>query len=426
MRQKQFWFVMGAILEAALLLMLPTGAGAAGTYKILHTLTRAKYPAGNLTLDAAGNLYGTTNNGGGSGCGVGCGTVWKLGRDPKGTWTVSILHVFTGRDGAIPTAGLVFDAAGNLYGTTSAGGYHQFGCGSSSGNGCGVVFKLAPNSDGTFTESVIYKFLGWGDGDGSAPLAGLIFDAVGNLYGTTWEGGSGFGCGGNGCGTVFELSPSPSGAWTESVLHRFTGADGGHANAGLIFDAAGNLFGATYDGGTDTSGTVFELKPNGDGTWTESVLYSFTGGADGGFPNTDLVFDAAGNPYGMTEFGGGSGRGVVFKLKPDSDGTWTESVLYSFTGGADGDGPLAGLVFDAAGNLYGTTQGGGSSACPGGCGVVFELTPTSTGWREAVLHSFLGYGKNPLAPVIFDPAGNLYGTASSGKANYGLIFKITP
>jgi uncharacterized repeat protein (TIGR03803 family) len=406
MQQKKFWFTMSGILAVlALALMLPGQAVAAGAYKILHTFKWAKNPMANLTLDSAGNIYGTTNDGGGSGCGgSGCGVVWQLKPNASGTWTVSILHVFTGPDGATPYAGLVLDAAGSLYGTTSLGG----------ADGSGTVFKLAPNPDGTWTESVLYSFTCC---DALYPYSGLVFDTAGNLYGRTDGGGT------YNSGVVFELKPNGDGTWTKSVLDNLHGnPEQGVPGNGLIFDAAGNLLGATYDGGTDTFGTVFKLAPNPDGTWTESVLYSFTGGVDGGFPYTDLVFDAAGNLYGTTESGGVSGQGTFFKLAPNPDGTWTESVLYSFTGGADGGFPHYGLVFDAAGNLYGTTSFGGAY----NYGVVFKLAPTSSGWKETVLHTFSGYGKQPFAPLIFDSAGNLYGTTSSGNTNYGLIFKITP
>jgi uncharacterized repeat protein (TIGR03803 family) len=317
--------------------------------------------------------------------------------------------VFAGGDasggGFAPYAGLIFDAAGNLYGTTYAGGA-----------GDGVVFKLAPNPDGTWTETVLHSFAGT---DGGGPYAGLIFDATGNLYGTTEGGGAGD------YGVVYKLSPNPDGTWTESVLHSFTGADGWFPYAGLIFDSAGNLYGTTYYGGGTGCGygcgAVYKPAPNPDGTWTETVLHSFMG-TDGRNPYGGLISDASGNLYGTTQYGGASaGYGVVFKLAPNVDGTWTETVLHNFMG-TDGYGPLAGLVFDAIGNLYGTAQGGGAD----GNGVVFKLVPNQDGaWSESVLHTFSGTGKNPEAPVIFDPAGNLYGTASAGNNNYGLAFEIT-
>jgi uncharacterized repeat protein (TIGR03803 family) len=210
------------------------------------------------------------------------------------------------------------------------------------------------------------------------------------------------------------------------VLHSFNGSDGSHPQAGLIFDAAGNLYGTTYGGGASGYGTVFKLTPNADGSWTESVLHSFNG-SDGSSPFAGLIFDAAGNLYGTTSLGGGSNFGTVFKLTPNADGSWAESVLHSFIG-SDGSYPLAGLIFDAAGNLYGTTEFGGSGCGGSGCGVVFKLTPNADGsWTESVLRRFGGTrAKCPEAGLIFDGAGNLYGTASSGNRDYGAAFKLSP
>jgi uncharacterized repeat protein (TIGR03803 family) len=405
-----------ATLGTALTILVSSLTGASGaatsTYKILHVFEGAKNPSGGLTWDGGGNLYGTTMFGGAHDA----GTVFKLKPNPDGTWTSRILHSFRGEDGRNPGAGVIFDAAGNLYGTTNWGG----AC-------CGVVFKLAPKPDGTWTESVLYRFTG--GADGLRPLARLVFDAAGNLYGTTSNGGaSGLGCDTNpGCGVVFKLTPEPDGTWRESVLDTFTGANGLYPVAGLLFDATGNLYGTTVIGGDLTClsgagcGVVFKLTPNPDGTWTETVLHSFTGG-DGAEPYAGLVFDAAGDLYGTTSWGGAY-YGVVFKLAPRADGTWKESVLHSFTG-SDGAGSST-LIFDAAGNLYGTA-GGGIGCAQAGCGVVFKLTPTASGWTERVLHFFKGYGQYPSGPVIFDQVGNLYGTAYSGSNNYGLVFEITP
>jgi len=228
--------------------------------------------------------------------------------------------------------------------------------------------------------------------------------------------------------TVFKLEPNPDGTWTESVIHSFQGGTEDAVNplGGLIVDAAGNLYGAAGEGGgAYGDGIVFKLAPNPDGTWTESVLHSFTG-ADGAIPAASLTFDAAGNLYGTTDDGGAAcfyACGVVFKLAPNPDETWTEGVLHSFTLGADGGEPSGALIFDSAGNLYGTASGGGAD----GHGVVFKLTPTSTGWRETVLHNFIGFGKYPAGPLVLDPVGNLYGTASDGNHafDYGLVFEIT-
>jgi hypothetical protein len=285
------------------------------------------------------------------------------------------------------------------------------------GYGCGVVFKLAPNPDGTWTEHVLHTFIG--GTDGAVPFAGVILDAAGNLYGTTYSGGSST-CSndwGPGCGVVFKLTHKSDGTWTEHVLHSFDGTDGDSPFAGVILDAAGNLYGTTQNGDN-----VFKLAPNPDGTWTGQSLYSFTG-ADGGFPVAGVILDAGGNLYGMTEFGGPGPCycGVVFKLTHKSDGTWTEHVLHIFSKsvsccGTDGGDPLAGVILDAAGNLYGTTTVGGL-----GYGVVFKLTHKSDGtWTEHVLHSFTGYGAYPVAGLLRGASGNLYGTAGL------VLFEIKP
>jgi uncharacterized repeat protein (TIGR03803 family) len=341
----------------------------------------------------------------------------QLGTIPSyTTWecTLREIHKFTWAK--YPLGNLIRDAAGNLYGTTFGG----------TPNGHGAVWKLNPNPDGSWAANILHVFEG---ADGSAPAGGLVFDAAGNLYGTTLQGGDETRFGGPGCGVVFKLAPEPDGSWRESVLHIFTGGDGAFPDAGLIFDAAGNLYGTTASGGAKASGTVFKLAPNPDGTGTESVLHSFTG-EDGNNPRAGLIFDGAGNLYSTTSSGGAYNQGTVFKLAPNPDGTWTESVLHNFTGGADGSAPAAGLTFDPAGNLYGAAAGGGSpnTACSGGCGVVFKLTPTLNGWRETVLHTFMGHGKFPKSSVIFDPAGNLYGTTSDGNntCDYGFVFEITP
>jgi len=254
-------------------------------------------------------------------------------------------------------------------------------------------------------------------------------DIIGDLYSTTAFGGGGQG------GTVFKLTPNLDGTWTESVLHSFTGTDGEHPDAGLIFDAAGNLYGTTFNGGISGGscpsgcGVIFKLRRNSDGTWTESVLHSFTG-ADGANPFAGLIFDAAGNLYGTTTIGGNpscsNGCGTVFRLTPNSDGTWTESVIHSFANHPAAT-PFAGLIFDAAGNLDGTTDLGGNA----GGGTAFRLTPNSNGsWAFRVLHVF--QGKSALRPhdnLILDKAGNLFGTTEfcgSGTGCDGVVFEITP
>jgi uncharacterized repeat protein (TIGR03803 family) len=441
MRQKRLWFTMSGILAVlALVLILPTGAGAASKYKVLHIfkIKDGAGPVAGLIFDGTGNLYGTTSFGGNLGdCGgAGCGVVFKLTPNSDGSWTETVLYSFTGgKDGFTPRADLIFDGAGNLYGTTAYGGSFGGNCGSI---GCGVVFKLTPNSDGTWTESVLCTFTG--SGDGVIPYGGLTFHAAGNLYGTTLEGGNLSDCGGYGCGVVFKLTPNSDGTWTEKVLYSFTGGkDGGNPQADLIFDAAGkNLYGTTDGGGNPNCeskagcGVVFELSPNTDGSWREKVLHRFIvkGGA---YPQGALIFDPTGNLYGTTQVASTGVNGLVFKLTPNADGSWTESVLHRFTSSKDGAFPFAGLIFDGAGNLYGTTAYGGNLNCQGGsgCGVVFELVPKSDGsWTESLLHVFQGrpaantYGGS----LVLDKAGNLYGTTSNCGAGQcqGVVFEVAP
>ena len=317
--------------------------------------------------------------------------------------TFTLIYSFKGSpDGSSPEAGLIRDGAGNFYGTTSSGGP----------SGYGTVFKL----DATGAETVLYGFTG--GADGSNPFGGLVRDAAGNLYGNTYRGG-GNGCASYGCGTVFKLDTTG----TETVLYRFTGgADGRNPLGSLVRDSAGNLFGTTYYGGSSNNcyqgcGTVFKLATTG----VETVLHSFTGDPDGNWPWAGLIRDATGNLYGTTHQGGGaSAWGTVFKL----DTTGAETVLYSFKGDPDGGEPDAGLILDAAGNLYGTTHYGGGGGCQDGCGTVFKLDTTGT---ETVLHSFQGNpdGGSPVAGLIRDAAGNLYGTTLYGGAvGKGTVFKL--
>ena len=420
----------GAILLMIIILVsaLAPDAWAQSKDKTLHKFTRGANgytPYGGLIFDQAGNLYGTTASGGASGL----GTVFKLTPDSDGRWAETVIHSFGGgNDGVAPLATLTFDPAGNLYGTTFSGG----------ANSSGTVFQLTPNSDGSWTESVLYAFCSVSNcGDGASPLDSLIFDDAGSLYGTTREGGSSSGCN-SGCGTVFKLAPNSDGSWTESVLYSFCSVKGCRDGrtpyfAGVIFDQVGNLYGTTYYGGRSAKcggqgcGTVFKLAHNSDGSWTESVLHTFcflSGCRDGAGPLDSLISDQAGNVYGTTEFS--DAGGLVFQLMPNADGSWKEKVLHSFKGGRDGTVPEAPLTFDVAGNLYGTTFEGGQG---GGAGVVFKLAPTSKGgWHETVLHAFRDHpGSLPYAGVTFDAAGNIYGTTSGdSNSTFGSAFEITP
>jgi uncharacterized repeat protein (TIGR03803 family) len=320
-------------------------------------------PRTDVIFDAAGNLYSTTDWGGANPY-CNCGTVFELTPGANGTWTETVLHNFENDNGNSPFAGLTWDAAGNLYGMTAVSRI-------SAGNG--LVFKLTPNQDGRWTMSMLHRFKG--GRDGSFPDYGnLIFDGAGNLYGTTEAGGRGSCNWQNpGCGTIFELTPNADGSWKEKILHRFSGGyDGAGAEGALTFDASGNLYGTTLSGGARGYGNVFELTPNADGSWKERVLHQFTGGRDGANPYSGVIFDAAGNLYGATSAGGAHRHyGNVFKLTPNADGRWKENVLHQFTGGKDGGSPYGGLIFDGAGNLYGTARVGGKR----GNGVVFEITP---------------------------------------------------
>ena len=371
---------LGAMFMTA---AIGTPAAQAQTYSVLHSFegppTDGSVPVAGLIRDSAGNLYGTTASGGASNAGV----VFKV--DTTGAETV--LYSFTGgADGSGPSAGLIRNSAGTLYGTTSDGGT----------SGRGVVFKL----DTTGTETVLYSFTG--EADGGYPSAGLIQDSAGNLYGTTEYGGA------SNDGVVFKVDTSG----TETVLHSFRGGDGATPFAGLIRDSAGDLYGTTYVGGASGLGVVFKLNKTG-----ETVLYSFTGG-DGAYPGAGLFRDSAGILYGTTLYGA-LDFGEVFML----DTTGAETVLHSFTGGTDGAYPYAVLIQGSAGNLYGTTYLGGTS---NNAGVVFKLDTTGT---ETVLYSFTGGtdGGEPLAGVIQDSAGNLYGTTSGGGIdNHGVVFKLQP
>jgi uncharacterized repeat protein (TIGR03803 family) len=384
----------GLALALTILAVLTVAASPSAygqTFKSLYSFGNSPdgaTPYGAVIKDKLGNLYGTTSAGGASGFGA----VYKLSKNGKET----VLYSFTGAaDGSVPYTGLVMDTSGNLYGTTRSGGSSDMG----------TVFEVNPK---TRQETVLYSFTGQPDGD--TPFSGLIMDKSGNLYGTTFVGGS------FNDGTVYKVNTKTR---QETVLYSFAGdPDAGEPVYGnLLMDKSGNLYGTTEGGGSFNRGSVWELSANG----TETVLYSFTGGkdgggSDGGGADQSLVMDTKGNLYGTTEEGG-VGVGVVFKVNIK---TKTETVLYTFNAAKGGEIPTCGLVRDSKGNLYGT-----AATSTNGDGTVFEVTGT----KETVLHRFHGGdGANPFrSPLLLDDDGTLYGVTHQGGADgHGTVFSIKP
>jgi uncharacterized repeat protein (TIGR03803 family) len=427
---KQYALFLTLLLGTLLIAAAHTAAQPPGkpTEKVLLNFvinySAASGPSGGLISDAAGNLFGVTTGGGKGDGGLGYGTVFEMSPTAKGGWKAKSLYQFqAGTDGQGPVGGLVMDSSGNLYGTTQYGGTHL--CTDNFANfSCGTVFELSPNGAGGWSEKVIYNF---SQKDGYAPISSLVMDTAGNLYGTTAAGGGGVGNGVR--GTVFELRRTGE-EWAELILHRFAQAgDGASPSSSLIFDAAGNLYGETAIGGQTEGGTVFELSHTASG-WQEQILFDFDtdgSGASGLQPNGGLIFDRAGNLYGTT-FYGGIGYGTAFELTPTSGGDWNETVLYSFHPDPNNAcNPATALVFDAAGNLYGTTTWGGSASN----GSVFTLKASGDGaWTYSLVHSFLNSsadGGIPDSNLLIDSKGNLYGTTTyGGTGGGGTVFEITP
>ena len=415
-----------SVVVLVVLTFVATTRSAAQQETVLHSFdangTDGYLPVSSLMVDATGNIFGTTTYGGAYGnisSFYSGGTAFELKRN-GGVWVEKILHNFgSGTDGEFAFSAPILDRSGNLYGVTSGGGTY--------GSGTAFVLKGVASS-----ERDLHDF-GGVNGDGRGPIADLIFDKSGNLYGTTNEGGT------DGVGTVFELRPKQGGGWAEKVLYSFpmNKKQGRYPYGSLVFDAAGNLYGTTNGGGSYNSGTVFKLTPSGGGNWTEEVIYSFNYKDSGGSqPTAGLVIDAAGNLYGTTYFGngtgcGGGGCGTAFELMPSVGGGWTEKVLHSFGSGMDGYGPYGRLVFDLAGNLYGNTLYGGAYVL----GTVFKLTPSATGeWAETIIHNF-GSGQDgqiPRGSLIMDASGNLFGTTFYGGTSIacgsgcGTVFEIKP
>ena len=384
-----------------------------GQEKILYSFcsaancTDGASPEGRLAFDSAGNLYGTTA-GGGINCGE-CGTVFELSPRDNGTWVHSVLHNFgAGIDGSTPQAGIVLDKAGNLYGTTTIGGTF----------GLGTVFELIPPTQqgGSWTEAVLWSF--GASGDGAGPMSDLVFDATGNLYGTT-EGGGAYG----GYGTVFQLVPPSSGTqWSENLLFAFGSnqLNGGVPKAGVTFGKDGNLYGATYEGGTNQGfglGVVYKLSPSIELPWSEAVLFRFTR-KTGGNSLADMTFDSLGNLYGTTtNWSGGYGSVFRLALKGGNQVRW---LPFSPVGG---EFPAAGILIVGE-TAYGTTQGGGTGEDGG---TAYKIQGTT----ETVLYNFCSQpqcadGYTPFAALISDMEGNLYGTTANGGANLngGVVFEL--
>ncbi len=415
----RIYAVVRVVALASLVIVAMCSAGAQ-TFSVLYSFVSGQNganPTTGLTMDKAGNLYGTTSY-----------TVFQLKRVSSG-WRLITLHNFSGGnggdDGYLPSSRLTIGPDGSLYGTTSEGGGF-----SNCNHGrftCGTVFRLAPPAKACvtalcpWTETILYRFMG--QGDGGFPAGALVFDEAGNLYGTASAGGNLLACG-SGCGVVFKLTPS-NGSWTESVLYSFTGVpDGMEPTSGVIFDNAGNLYGTTFLGGIEGgfwgvygNGTVFELSPSASG-WTERVLCQFQGECEGANPQGGLIFDSAGNLFGTT-----FQTPTVFMLTP-SGSNWSYNLLYALS--CCGGGPTDSLTQDSAGNLYGTTNQGGAYDY----GTVFELTPSGGGWTYTDLHDFTGNpddGRGPGGGVIRDANGNLFGTATDGGShNLGVVFELTP
>lgn len=397
----------------ALILFFTAGAWAS-TEKVLYAFCSqgncadGAYPYAGVISDKVHNLYGTTAQGGNNFAGL----VYEL-KHTKSGWKESVLYKFTGgADGAAPTGQLVFDKKGNLYGIANGGG-----------SGYGTVYELTP-SKGRWTFKVIHTFQGGNDGIVNIGVSGLVLDKAGHLYGVTEMGGTA------GYGTIFELARSGS-SWKKTTLYSFAGGtDAADPLMGLTWDTAGNLYGATVGGGAYGCGAVFELKHQKK-TWGESVIYNFTGGGDGCWPEFGSVtIPKSGDIYGTTGAGGSSNQGVVYLLK-FSNGTWNETTLYDFTGGNDGGQVFAGVTLDPAGNIFGAAAYYGTD----GYGTVIELAKQKSGWQEKTLQDFTGSdGGYPYGNIMVDAKGNLYGTTFRGgnlscnqvQQGCGVVFEMKP
>jgi len=398
-----------AVISAPLLVNLLLIADAqAATEKVLYSFgtgTDANSPVTAMVFDTAGNLYGTTLAGGAHNLGA----IFQLTPGSGGKWTETVIYSFNGgQDGMAPLGGVILDATGTLYGTTSRGAL-----------GSGTVYSLSPVGGGQWKFKVLHTFIGT---TGGVPSASLEFDGAGNLYGTTAEGGS------HGLGSVFQMVPGTNGKWKFKAVHSFNnnGHDGYDPLAPVIIDSAGNLYGTTNQGGVNRDGIVFELTPGSNGKWSEKILHAFNAGngRDGAAPTGPVTLDANGNLFGTTNAGGKDRfYGIVFELSLNSNNHWQETILHAFTDGPDGGEPNCNLVLDSAGNVYGTGSTGGNQ------GVVFKETLINGKWKHSVLHKFQGGsdGINPHAGLVFDASGVLYGTTKlGGTNNLGTVFSLKP
>lgn len=370
----------------AIVLMASAPASASPSEKVLYAFRGAPggCPVGKLVFDDSGNLFGST-----SGCGETDATVFEMSPNGDGTW--SLVTLFD----ELASSNLTFGSDGNLYGTSTGGQDDP-----------GRIIELVRGGDGQWTESVLYSFDGY-NGDGSRPTAGVVFDRMGNMYGTTQAGGA------NGLGAVFELTPSGSGTWTESLLRSFSGIDGSTPLGGVIVDSAGQLYGTTSEGGRENLGVVFELQPAADG-WTEIVLHSFgnNSGTDGAYPMAGLTVDSVGSFYGTTSEGG-LRYGTVFSLS-QTGGSWVETVLHRFNPlSGDGMYPNSSLTIDSAGRLYGVVTLGGEY----NYGIAYRLVRNKDGqWVESGRYAFEGGvdAGYPVGSLTFGPKGGIFGASTSG------------
>lgn len=397
-------------LSAALI--FANSSQATDNEKTLHQFQGAQnggngyHPKGGLIADASGNLYGVASSGGVLNEGI----IFELSPNGSGGWTYNVIYN-CGDSGYCgqPIGFLTMDSHGNIFG--SDGGFEQ-------------IYELSPDGSGGWNASLIYRFNSDYDGNDPGPV---IVDSQGNLYGANSNGGNGF-------GFIFEASPTAGGGWTVTHLHDFVGADGSSPGSALTMDSSGNLYGTTYSGGTGTEctggcGVAFELT-NNNSVWTETVLHNFEN-KEGSFPEASLLMDSQGNLYGTASAGGPFNYGTVFKLTL-KDGTWVLSGIHSFTcENGDGTTPVTALIQDSQGNLYGNTGSGGGNDCvdnqPNGYGAVYELSEQGGHWRETILHDFTG-GKDGAGgqPLLLGSGNNIYSEAEANGEGDGIVFELSP